>query len=69
MKTAPADNRKACDLTENELVNSELSKLASLAGYSSLSSMLNEHMMWGNSVAEVTDFLWTQVDVEMPKDE
>jgi len=50
-------NKKAYDLTPDELVNSDLSRLASKAGYSSLKSMLNDLSMWSVDLHDVESFL------------
>ncbi len=56
------DSRKAYDLTESELVNSDLATLASKAGYASLRAMLNDLNMWSAPLAEVQEFLADQIN-------
>jgi hypothetical protein len=64
MQTTNATNalasRKACDLTPDELINSPLARRAVKAGYASLTAMLNDHRMWGESVEHVEEFLREQ---------
>ena len=48
------ENMKAYELTEAQIEgHSEISTLASKAGYSSLRSYLNEHNRWSDDVSEI----------------